>query len=88
MSDPLATARERGEQWRRLVVALARCEHGRVQLDRCFDCPDGVSPDQSGRELGYSLDGSHRVVVPPRDRMADPVAWLVDRYAPKEEQGE
>jgi hypothetical protein len=65
------------ELWRQLAVNLTRCEHGRVQGDACYGCPDGRSPDQSGRELGWSLDGAYRVVVPPRAMMSDPRAWLI-----------
>lgn len=66
-------------RWDRLVADLTRCEHGRIQGDRCFSCPDGVSPDQSGREVGWSLDGTYRVVVPPRELSHDPDNWYVLR---------
>lgn len=62
-------------QWRKIVVNLTRCEHGRVQGDNCWSCPDGWSPSQEGRELGFSLDGTFRIVVPPRSQMNDPKAW-------------
>lgn len=61
--------------WRKIVVNLTRCEHGRVQGDICYGCPDGWSPSQEGRELGYSLDGTFRIVVPPRSQADDPKAW-------------
>ena len=65
------------EDWRRLVVNLTRCQHGRVQLDNCVMCPGGISPDQSGRVVGYSLDGTYAVTIPTRIDMAKPEAWYV-----------
>ena len=61
--------------WREIVVNLTRCEHGRVQGDNCFGCPSGWSPSQEGRGVGFSLDGTFRITVPPRSQMADPKAW-------------
>ena len=60
-------------------------ERGRVQGDTCVGCPDRTSPDQSGRELGHSLDGAHYVIVPPREQMNDPDAWYV--HFPAESTG-
>ena len=57
------------------MIELTRCEHGRVQGDSCYGCPGGWSPNQAGREVGFSLDGTFKVVVPPRDEMNDPKAW-------------
>jgi hypothetical protein len=68
---------EIAELWRQLAINIARCEHGRIQGDPCFSCSEGVSPDQTGRGIGYSLDGACRLVVPPREKMNDPRAWYV-----------
>lgn len=68
---------EEAELWRQLAVNLTRCEHGRVQGDTCVMCPDGFSPDQSNRPLGYSLDGASRLVIPPRELMSDPHNWYL-----------
>lgn len=61
--------------WAKIVNALTRCEHGRVQGDPCFGCPDGWSPDRSGTVLGHGLDGAYAVVIPPRGESHRPEAW-------------
>lgn len=76
MCDPVAMELQTQlAQWRRIVIDLTRCEHGRVQGDVCYGCPDGWSPSQEGREVGYSLDGTFRLVVPSRALADNPAAW-------------
>lgn len=65
---------QRAEEWRRLAVDLTRCEHGRIQGDNCFSCPEGISPSQAGRHVGYALDGQ-RIIIPDRENQHKPEAW-------------
>ena len=62
-------------EWRRLAMSLSRCEHGRIQGDVCNQCPDRTSPDQTGRVVGYSMDGAYEVVIPPRGSMHVAENW-------------
>lgn len=62
-----------------LLLDLDRCEHGRHEADRCFDCPGGVSAGnpqllQQGRRVGTTYAGQP-IVYPGRERKADPDAW-------------
>lgn len=61
--------------WRRLAMSLSRCEHGRIHGDVCSQCPNRTSPDQTGRVVGYSLDGAHEVAIPPRGSMHVVESW-------------
>jgi hypothetical protein len=66
------------QQWRALVLATSRCEHGRLQLDNCVSCPTGMSPDRSGTRIGTAYDGSP-VVIPAREAWNDIKAWTPER---------
>lgn len=63
------------ERWRSIALSTARCEHGRMQDDRCLDCPTGWSPPRAGQRIGTAYDG-RAVVVPVREQANDPSEWV------------
>lgn len=66
------------QKWTTIALSTTRCEHGRIQLDRCFSCPDGYSPSRAGQQIGHYLDGQP-VVIPVRDKANDPSEWFLPR---------
>lgn len=62
-------------KWRTVGFAAARCEHGRIQGNRCYPCPGGWSPDRTGHLIGYAPNGDE-VRVPDRERYDDIKAWF------------
>lgn len=62
------------QKWKTIALAATRCEHGRVQLDVCYGCPEGHAPDKTGTRIGTAYSG-RAVVVPPREKHNEPEAW-------------
>ncbi|MFC8676736.1 hypothetical protein ACFUEN_29125 [Streptomyces griseorubiginosus] len=76
--DSPMKARERWAfQFVGIVSDLDRCAHGRHEGDPCGSC-GGLSTGNPylapGRVIGHGVHGSP-IVVPTRDRKADPAAW-------------
>jgi hypothetical protein len=71
-----------GQEARRLLSDLDRCEHGRHSTDGCGWCPGGMSTGNlllpPGTVIGHGI-GGRPIVVPEADGLADPVAWRRSR---------
>lgn len=63
------------EKWRSMLFSTVRCEHGRMQGDRCAKCPDGQAPDAEGTFIGTTYDG-RPVRTPGREYMRDIRSWI------------
>ena len=74
------------DQWHRtselarILSDLNRSPAGRHQGDAEYQDPSGVSQGNPllpvGTHIGFTMTGLH-IVVPPRERMHDPEAWVV-----------
>lgn len=62
------------EKWRSLVFGTARCDHGRLQEERCRGCK-GWTPNAQGLRIGTTREGKP-IVIPARDDMGDIKNWI------------
>lgn len=70
-------AQDAGE-FKRLLLDLDRCEHGRHKGDTCSSCggPSRGNPAIHDGHLGFDLDG-RRIVIPSRSDLGDSEAWII-----------
>lgn len=64
------------EKWRALMKSTARCEHGRIAGQACALCPFGRVADNTGTQVGTTMQGK-AVVIPAPERLNDIKAWVV-----------
>lgn len=77
--------RKANELARRIFYDLDRCEHGRHEGDVCSgksgcNGPSKGNPHiKEGDVIGYTLHGTHQIVVPSAELRHVPEAWIVPR---------
>lgn len=62
------------EKWRALLFGTARCDHGRLQGDRCRGCKGNVE-NMSGVRIGTTRE-QRAIIIPSRKEMQDILKWI------------